>query len=88
VRIEGRPILDIDLNLTNQGADPIVLQFVPFMVASIDFSALSVLGSLQAGDQLIVCRDDEQHKITAEDMKQFLGLPVKIQDPFNNEHEL
>jgi len=88
VRIEGRPLIDIDLNLINQGSDPIVLGFVPFMVASIDFSALSVLGSLQAGDQLIVCRDDEQHKISAEDMKQFLGLPVKIQDPFNNTHEL
>ena len=88
MRIEGRPILDIDLNLTNQGADPIVLQFVPFLVAGVSIEPLPALGNLQANDNLLVERNGQQYKMEPEDMKQFLGLPVKIQDTFNKEHEL
>ena len=91
MRLEGRPILDLDLNLTNAGQSPIVMQVAAFFVGppgTIDISTLDALGSLRDGDKLLVERDGEQHSFEAEDMKEFLGLPVVISDTFNNEHEL
>jgi len=94
VRIEGRPLIDIDLNLTNPAQSPFALQIAPFYLGlrgppgEIDLNALQKLGALQEGDLLLVERDGDQHSIEPEDMREFLGLPVRISDPFNKQHEL
>lgn len=103
MRIEGRPILDVDLNLVNQGADPIVLQYTPFLVGpqgpqgirgpagppgTVDIASLQALGALQAGDSFLVERDGNQYGFTANGLLQFLGLPVSLDDPFGITHNL
>ena len=89
MKLEGRPLIGIDQ--VNLQQVPVMLQMVAFLVGppgTVDISALDELGSLQDGDKLLVERDGEQHSFEAEDMKEFLGLPVVISDTFNNEHEL
>ena len=94
MRLEGRPLIDVDLNLTNQSQSPFTFQMAQFFVGpqgppgETDLNALQELGALQEGDLLLVERDGDQYSIEPEDMKEFLGLPVKISDPFNNQHEL
>ena len=95
MRLEGRPLLDVDLSLTNAQQTPVILQMAAFFVGPqgpqgppLVINSLDELGNLQDGDQLLVERGTDQHKLSAEDMKQFLGLPVRISDSFDKEHEL
>lgn len=89
MKLEGRPLIGIDQ--VNLQQVPVMLQMTAFIVGppgTIDISALDELGSLQDGDKLLVERDGEQHSFQAEDMMEFLGLPVVISDTFNNQYEL
>jgi len=52
------------------------------------FQTLQALEAIDPNDLLIVERNGERYRLTADEMQAFLGLPVSINDAFDIKHNL